>query len=221
VGPGGVSERRIRVANKDDLETLLSCTKLTYEEHCAQQPGIFFTSEELPTVEWLKTSVGVLHSKHLGWFSICLVCEAEAEFLGYILVVLSPTSAGKDRHEIIATVFDVYTTPAVRRMGIGSALVEAAMLAAMERGVTLFDSFIRTWNVASITTFESLGFQKVSSGFVKRVNPTIESKIPVQLPGMPKLLILPWDWKSKITLLTTLLFAQFILIVAVIRFFTR
>ena len=132
-------------ADQSDAPLFLAATRATFEEHRARDPRSF-SDKLLKKAETAhEQAFASLDSDASPLF---LVARRDGAAVGYVLL--------KERIRL-CLIYDVWTDPAQRGVGIGSALLEAAQVLATEREWSLC-AVVWAGNDASHRLFRSASF---------------------------------------------------------------
>ncbi len=110
-----------------------------------------------------------------------LVAEHGGEIVGAVAVAVKRTHIGDDPVSL-GYVFDVRTNPAVRRQGIGQALVTAVDEYLMERHVDGVYGHIEASNIPSLKLFEKKGYERVRQILLLIYQPSPMIEFPEYMP---------------------------------------
>ena len=110
-----------------------------------------------------------------------LVAEDAGHVIGCAAIGVKRTHIG-DRPVSVGYIFDVRTDPALRRRGIGTALIDAVEDYLIERGVDGAYGQIVTSNVASLRMFAKMGYERVRQIMMLVYQPFPSFDMPEWMP---------------------------------------
>jgi ribosomal protein S18 acetylase RimI-like enzyme len=101
---------------------------------------------------------------------VILVAEGEGEVIGYVYAALEPHD-WKELRAAAGFIHDVVVEPSARRLGVASALVEAACVWLREHGAPRVLLWSAAPNTAAQALFERMGFRKTMVELTRELGP--------------------------------------------------
>lgn len=144
----------IRLAERRDLQAVGELGALLMETHYAFDPQRFLAAREGAARGYASFLGSVMRSED----AVVFVAEDEGEVVGYVYAALEPLS-WKELRGPAGFIHDVLVREGVRRAGVATRLIDAAVEWLRERGAPRVILWSAAPNAAAQALFRRLGFR--------------------------------------------------------------